>query len=226
VNIQLIEDFVRDAIKVLGECCGGDGELRLGGLPYSEIRDNLPAMLADVRSGSDRISRIVKSLMDFAREDAAAPRDELDVNHLIEECLVILRHKIKQCTDRFHFAPGEGIPPVKGNQQRLEQVLANLIVNALEALPTKDAAVSVFSRYDGRKHMAEISVSDEGVGMAPEVMARVFEPFYTTKHTSGGTGLGLAISQVFVREHAGEMSFESTPGKGTTVTLRLPVNSE
>jgi two-component system, LuxR family, sensor kinase FixL len=110
------------------------------------------------------------------------------------------------------------LPPVTFDPKQLHQVLINLFKNALEAMP-KGGEITITSRVKGSN--AEISVSDTGVGLAPEVAAKIFQPYFTTKEK--GTGLGLAICQGIISEHGGVISVTSTPGQGTTFTIQLPL---
>jgi len=111
---------------------------------------------------------------------------------------------------------------VRAHPQRIEQVVVNLLLNACEALPDASRGVRLVTRCDGAPGWITLEVSDEGVGIAPEHLARVTEPFFTTKRETGGTGLGLSVSSGIVKEHGGTLALSSTPGSGTTATLMLP----
>jgi len=119
----------------------------------------------------------------------------------------------------------QSLPAVTGHPQRLEQVVINLVQNACQALSNPEGTVSILTRPDPFHNMVCIEIRDEGVGILPEISRRICDPFFTTRRESGGTGLGLSISSRIVSEHGGTMSFDSMPGKGTTVTVALPVNS-
>jgi signal transduction histidine kinase len=114
------------------------------------------------------------------------------------------------------------LPPVLCDAGMLSQVAMNLLVNAAQAIPDK-GEVRIATRREGRHAVFE--VEDNGTGMTPEVMARIFDPFFTTKD-KGNTGLGLSISFKIVREHEGDISVRSTPGKGTTFTVRIPIDAK
>jgi polar amino acid transport system substrate-binding protein len=101
-------------------------------------------------------------------------------------------------------------------------VAVNLIVNALEALPDAACRVRVSTRYSTEEHGVVLEVADQGVGIAPPHLARLCDPFFTTKAARGGTGLGLAITASLVREHGGRLTFQSEPGQGTSVCVVLP----
>jgi signal transduction histidine kinase len=106
--------------------------------------------------------------------------------------------------------------------QRIEQVIINLLLNALQSLPDRKSGVKLTTFHDANSGTVNIKVRDEGAGMSKEVLERITEPFFTTKLTSGGTGLGLSISYSIVREHGGTLEFSSEPGHGTSAEIKLP----
>jgi signal transduction histidine kinase len=100
--------------------------------------------------------------------------------------------------------------------------VVNLVTNALEALPDRRCGVTVATAFDAIKRQVVIEVRDEGVGITPEHLGRLCDPFFTTKQASGGTGLGLAITSSLVRLHGGRLTFASEPGKGTRALVTFP----
>lgn len=108
----------------------------------------------------------------------------------------------------------------------LEQVVINLIVNSLQALPDPSSGIEVSTSWNRKTGCVEIRVKDEGTGMDPGTLARLTEPFFSTKLESGGLGLGLSISQTIIKEHRGTLMFESEVGKGTTACISLPAAAD
>jgi signal transduction histidine kinase len=119
-----------------------------------------------------------------------------------------------------------GSPPLRGNAQHVEQVVVNLLTNALEALPDRQCGGTVTTACDAAEHRVVPEVRDEGVGIAPEHLARLCDSFFTTKQERGETGLGLAITASLVRLHGGRLTFTSEPGKGTRVLVTFPYHHE
>ena len=109
-----------------------------------------------------------------------------------------------------------------GSSQRLEQVVINLLNNALQSLPSNQQGIRVSTRLAPETGEVEVCVEDEGVGMSPEVLERIKEPFFSTRLDSGGLGLGVSICRSIVQEHRGTLEFESEVGKGTRAVVRLP----
>lgn len=198
------------------------GDFMIGGMKYTVLRKKIPSMLDEMQGSVNRIKRIVTDLKDFARMESSECNEFVDINNIVKASVRLLSSTIKKTTDNFTVDYGTGLPAVKGNSQRLEQVLINLIVNACQALAGKERGVFITTRYDDNKEEILINVHDEGTGIREEDLSHIIDPFFTTKRNEGGTGLGLSVSTGIVKDHNGRLHFESTPGKGTLVTLSLP----
>lgn len=223
LNIPLIADAFRDAEPILDEYYRRHGDFELGGIPYSRIRERLPVMMHDMHEGSRRIKRIVEDLKDFARRDEAGAMESIDLNAVAQAAVRLVDVSIRKATSSFRTNYADDLPRIRGNAQRIEQVIVNLILNACQSLETPAGAISLTTRYDEERNMVMLSVHDEGSGIAPEHLAHLTDPFFTTKREIGGTGLGLSVSAGIVKEHGGLLQFSSEPGRGTTVSLLLPV---
>jgi PAS domain S-box-containing protein len=211
-----------DMVPILDKYFIEEGDFVLGGHQYSQIKETLPQLISGITDSSRRIEGIIKNLRDFVKKGKADLSMLSDVNLIASVSSSILNSQIKMHTSYFKLDLCEGVPEVRGNSQQLEQVVINLIMNALQALPDKERSVSVSTSFDEQSRQAIIKVSDNGCGMTSETKSRLFEPFFSTKLESGGTGLGLAISNVIVKEHGGVLEFNSEPGKGTTAIVKLP----
>ena len=122
----------------------------------------------------------------------------------------------------FQAIYAEGLPSFKGNGQRIEQVVINLLVNACQAMDDHRKPLRIITGGDGNAAFLFVKVQDAGIGMPPEVVKRATDPFFTTKRDRRGTGLGLSISDTIIRDHGGRLEFDSLPGQGTTVTAWIP----
>jgi PAS domain S-box-containing protein len=221
-NAELLVRTWQDATKILLAYYHEQGDFQVGGIPFSEMKDKSLQLFDDIIDGSRRINGIVNTLKDFARQDPSAVEREVDVNAIVTTAVTILHNQIIRYTDRFLLDLAENIPVVKGSNQQLVQVVINLLMNACQALPSRDRGVRVATGFDPRACQVTITVRDEGVGIPGNVRERVLEPFFTTKLDSGGTGLGLSISHSIVREHGGTLEFESEADKGTVFVVRIP----
>ncbi len=180
-----------------------------------------------------RCRRIAEGLLDFSRAREAR-RARLDLDDVVERTLALLKHhaRFRRCPVRLDLAGGDadhaGGPAVLGDPDQLTQVLMILLLNAADAVaaaaPRDDGAargVTVRTRRGPADH-ATLEVADEGVGIAPEAVAKLFEPFYTTKAPGQGTGLGLSIAYGIVRDLGGRVEVESVPGEGSRFRVELP----
>ena len=168
---------------------------------------------------SERLNRLITDFLDYARP-APLTLVDLDVARLVEEVLVLLEHRRAPDGPKVVKVVNEiaGPLPVRADPQLLRQVLWNLCLNAVQAMPDGGEL-----RVGGRRHDAgwiRVWVADTGSGIAEEDKPHVFEPFYSTKPT--GTGLGLASVDRIIQDHGGQIEAHSRPGEGTVMTLTLP----
>jgi signal transduction histidine kinase len=190
------------------------------------MRETLPTLIEDIHQGALRIQKIITDLKDFVRPSAIINGTEFNLNETIQRVLKLLSHAIKKRTDHLQVDLAEDLPPLLGNAQQLEQVVVNLIMNALEALPDKTHGLSLATHLKHEDNCIELQVADEGIGIAPENLNRICEPFFTTKQHQQGTGLGLFIAYKLVTAHHGILSFQSEPGRGTVALVRLPLSGK
>lgn len=221
-NISLLDKVWHGASPILEEYFDKNGDFSMGGIRYSILRERVPKIINDIVSGSERIKHIVKELRDFARQEEADLTDPIDINAVVKSAAALVAGMVDDSIGDLHIHCADDLPAVRGNFQRLEQVVVNLIINAWQALRKPSDRISVSTLLSPDAQSVLIEVRDTGVGIPKEGLKRLTDPFYTTKRESGGTGLGLSISDSIVREHAGAMSFDSTPGEGTVVTITLP----
>jgi hypothetical protein len=225
-NAPMILSAWEDAKPVLEAHFRENGDFPLGGLPYSEMREVVPRLASGISDASARIKAIVSNLKDFARQDKSRGHAPVNVNDVLRAAVSIMNHEILKATHRFEAEFAKDLPPVSASAQELEQVVVNLLNNALQALPSNHSRVKVSTRRDPDTGEVVAEVADEGTGMSPEVLSRIAEPFFSTRLDSGGLGLGLSISRSILKEHGGSISFESEVGKGTRAIVRLPAIGE
>jgi signal transduction histidine kinase len=221
-NAQMFSEIWQDTEKILLEHYREYGDFSLAGLSFMELKDMVPEMLSGTLEGSRRISNIIKSLKEFSRPVDNRLQEKIDVNSVIDFSISILDGQVKKYTDSFTKNLGDNLPRVFGNPQQIEQVIINLIQNALHALPDREHGIYISSSYDATSGFLLIKINDEGTGMKKEIVDRITEPFFTTKKESGGTGLGLYISYSIIKKHKGFLDIKSEIGKGTEVRVKLP----
>lgn len=226
LNMPILKEVYRDAVEVLESHYRDSGDFPLGGLPYSRMRNEVPHMLDEMLEGAKRIKRIVEELKDFARQDDNSGSDLFDLNQVGQAAVRLVDSSIRKATVNFSAEYAADLPLVRGNAQRIEQVVVNLLLNACQALPSTERRITLATFRVSNARIVALTVTDEGVGIASEHIPRLTDPFFTTKRETGGTGLGLSVSAGIVNEHGGTLKFNSTPGVGTTVILTLPAAEE
>lgn len=169
-----------------------------------------------------RAARIVQNLLEFSRP-ASPQKKPLDVNVLVERTLQLQEHSLRRNQIEVHFQSQPGLPPVMGDGNQLIQVLLNLVTNAEQAIREVRDSGEINIRIYLRAGRIAVTVQDDGVGIRPEALPRIFDPFYTTKRPGGGTGLGLSICMSIIREHGGTLDAKALPGGGSIFTLDLPI---
>jgi CheY-like chemotaxis protein len=197
----------------------GYGQLLLGREVPAELKRPVELMV----SQGERMSKIVRNLLYVARQ-RPPERTAVDVRQVMERTLALRSNQLALSGIRVHVDFANDVPVTTGDAQQLEQVFLNLILNAEQAIleARTQGAITLRARVraDGATIIAD--VVDDGPGIPPESLPRVFEPFYTTKTVGSGTGLGLSISYGIVHEHGGRLSVTSEPG-ATVFTVELPV---
>jgi PAS domain S-box-containing protein len=165
-----------------------------------------------------RASEIVNNLLNFSRTGAGELAD-VDLNRVVEETLSLVAHPLKTSQIRVVKQLSDGLPPVWGSANKLQQVFLNLFLNARDAMP---AGGMLEVRTTAHNGSVEIEVVDTGNGIPREDIHKIFDPFFTTKATGRGTGLGLSVTYGIIKEHAGRIDVRSTPGRGTSFHVEFP----
>ena len=222
LNTPLIKETWESALPILEKYYQENGDFILGGMRYTEVRENLPRLFSGIFDGSRRIKQIVEDLKNYVRNDSGDLTQSVDINGILNSAISLISNMIKKATNHFSIDYGENVPKLRGNFQRLEQVMINLIQNACQSLPNKDRGIFVSTFCDKDKGNIVVRVEDQGVGIRPDSLTHITDPFFTTKQNAGGVGLGLSISARIIEEHRGRMRFRSEPGKGTTAEVILP----
>ena len=223
LEMPILRDAFRDARPILEAHFQKTGDFSFAGMKYSEMREQIGPMIDEISEGAQRIKRIVNELKDFSRPVEGNPFVAVDLNEVVRKASALVAGRIKKLTDAFTIEYADTAVLVTGNFQKLEQVVINLIVNACQALPQRSGRVEVKIAAATPRGIAKVTVKDEGVGICPEHLKVITDPFFTTRRETGGTGLGLSVSMRIVEEHQGTLRFDSTPQRGTVVTLELPL---
>ncbi len=190
---------------------------QLGMLKQQHVIQELSGLVKDGLFGTGQVSEIVGNLKNFSRLDRSKVSHS-NLNESLGNTLLLAKHLLKTVTVNKNF--GE-IPDVTCAPSQINQVFLNLITNAVQAMPEERGSITLTSRKEGEG--VAVDVEDDGSGIPPEVMSKIFDPFFTNKEIGKGTGLGLSISYKIIQEHGGKISVESKPGHGTKFTVWLPL---
>jgi PAS domain S-box-containing protein len=187
-----------------------------------QLPNDIRADVNIINEEAKRTSTIVKNLLTFARQQ---PQDKhpIQINEPIQSVLLLRNHEQTVNNIRVHTVFATDLPLVMANASQLQQVFFNLVTNAEFAMTEAHSQGTLTISSEKAGDFVRVSITDDGSGIAPEIMRRLFSPFFTTKELGKGTGLGLSICQGIVTEHGGKIWAESEPGKGTTFKVELPV---
>jgi signal transduction histidine kinase len=190
--------------------------------------DSQCRFLEDIEQQARRCKTIVKNLLKFSRTSAKTEFEFFDLNQSLEETLTFVQHQLDMKNIELGKNLDPNLPAYYGNASQLQQVFTNLMLNAQQAMP-EGGRLSIETRFSPPigefQGCVEVEFTDTGSGIRPEILNKIFEPFYTTKEVGKGTGLGLSISYGIIKEHQGDILVKSKLGEGTTFTLVLPLEA-
>jgi len=191
---------------------------------YRDLTDEeRKEMIYDLSSQADRAARIVRNLLDFARE-SELESELVDVGRLLEETIQLTTNEVKLKKAKVSFHAPSNLPPIYGDKQSLSQIFVNLVLNALDAMPG-GGQLDIRVEEASEAGFLAVRVKDSGTGIPEHILPNIFDPFFTTKRRGKGTGLGLSVSLGIVKKHGGDIRVESRAGHGTTFTVLLPITA-
>jgi len=178
-----------------------------------------------ILAAGNRAAKLTTGILGFAR-NRSDTFEPTDLARVIDDSMTLLEREMMKYRVRVERQI-EPVPPAWANGNQIQQVLMNLLINARQAMPNGGQIV-IRLAYDKARDMIDLAVRDSGSGMPPETLRRIFDPYFTTKSGpdasgKGGTGLGLSMCRNIIEAHQGRIRVESTPGRGTAFTLKLPV---
>ncbi|MDZ7859385.1 MAG: ATP-binding protein [Candidatus Krumholzibacteriota bacterium] len=222
-NIKIVKQSFEDMLPLIDEYYKKNPDLKIARLNYDFFREHIMVLVNDMAHGSERIKSIVEGLRAFTKKDEGLLVDTVEINALIEATTRLVRKEVHKKAE-IKLELGNDLPTFKGNAQKIEQVLVNLIVNASQSIPD-DTKGRILVRTTKTDSNLVVQIIDNGCGMNEKTMKQIFDPFFTTKRAKGGTGLGLAIVYRIIEEHGGKITVNSKPGVGTTFTIKIPAGS-
>ena len=187
--------------------------------------DGLIKRAEKIRGAAERCARIVRNFLALARQ-RAPERGEVYLNTVVQEALEMLAYELRTDGVEVTCNLAEGLPTLWADSHQLHQILVNLVANAHYALRRRPGPrrISLVTRLDAGRGRAQLTVSDTGPGIPPEIRAKIFDPFFTTKPSGEGTGLGLSLCRRMIEDHGGTIDVQSEPGQGATFVIELPLS--
>jgi len=182
--------------------------------------DELLEMINDLIDEADRSRKIIRNLLDFAREGESVS-EPIDLGLLVNETIKLAQNQIKVSGAKIETQIQSQLPRIRGDKQQLKQVFLNLILNALDAVG-KDGTITISIKQADVSGFLSVQVQDDGCGIPSYILPNIFDPFFTTKEPGRGTGLGLSVSHGIVTMHGGQISIETEKGKYSRFTVLLP----
>lgn len=225
-NLPLMEKMWQDLMPALEAHMSKHPHKKIGGLLPTFVKENLPRLISDMEMAANRVARIVSGLKGFARKSNPAEKWMIDVNKAVQNAVRLAGATIKKSNTVMAVDLASDLPLLRGNLQNLEQVVLNLIINALESIRHDHGKVEIKTIFRKKDKSVIIEVKDNGRGVNPKVAENIFDPFVTDRQSAGGTGLGLSVTYNLVKAHDGEITFKTKPGQGTVFKIALPTGAK
>jgi signal transduction histidine kinase len=189
---------------------------------YKDLDDEeLQDIVNDLITQGERAQRVVKNLLDFARE-SETKTEYLHLEALIDDTVQLAKNQIKLSKIKLEVHMGNNLPPIYGDKELLKQVFLNLFINAIDAM-SGGGVLTIRVTEEKETGFVAVHVTDTGGGIPAHIIGSIFNPFFTTKPTGEGTGLGLAVSRGIIEQHGGDIEVRSKPREGATFTVHLPI---
>ena len=224
-SIPILRRVWRDVLPVMKQLALENPSRTYGGLPAAYLDDNLGQILSDVELAADRVTKIVSDLKNFARQTDVADTSPVQINEAVNNALRLSGTTIKKSRSRLELQLGDDVPVVEGNLQNMEQIVLNLVINAIQAIDGDGGRIVIETGYRPATGRVYLSVSDNGRGVNPGIAHRLFDPFVTDKQDKGGTGLGLSVTYSLVKAHKGDLTFRAREHGGTVFTVQFPTGA-
>jgi PAS domain S-box-containing protein len=221
-NLPILRDYFQEILPVLDDYATAHPGYEILGMPYVEFRDDLFRLIKNVEHGASRITTVVSNLREFSRRKDHQALQWVPLKEIVEKAADICAGELKTKVKSFTIHRAEDPLNVYTDPSALEQVVVNLLINAIQALNKEDPWIKITIAPDpSRIDRVAIEVSDNGCGIDPALQDRIFEPFFTTKPPGTGTGLGLYVCRNLIEQLGGELTIESEPGEGSTFRISL-----
>ena len=221
-NLPLIQKIWSDFLPLLIERKKVYPNQKFGGFTYDFLEDNLSQLVADMDMAANRVAKIVSDLKNFSKQSNVAEKSPLQVNTAVKNALRLAQATLRKSGVKIELELDEDLPEMEGNLQSIEQTILNIFINAIQAIDHDHGIIRIRTGFEIKNGRIQIAISDNGRGVSPAIIDKLFLPFVTDKQAEGGTGLGLSVTYGLVQAHGGDISFDTQQSNGTTFTISLP----
>jgi len=217
-NIPILKDYLKEMLPIVDHHARGNHELEICDMPYPDFRTDLTKLIATIENGSFRINRIVSDLKEFSRKKDQVKKEWVDLNQVIDKAVTFCETQLHQSIDHFDVNRSNIPEKIFMDPKAVKMILVNLLINAAEAADKTPSRIELNIRAD---HRVSLEVKDNGSGIRPEDIDRVFDPFFSTRSPHGSGGMGLYLSRTLADQMDAIIEVESLFGEGSTFRLVL-----
>ncbi|HOO91498.1 MAG TPA: ATP-binding protein, partial [Syntrophales bacterium] len=223
-DMPLLQKIWHDALPVLEKEARMEPGKKYGGLTYDFLKENLPQLLSDIDLAANRVAKTVSNLKHFTRKSSLKDKKPIEINTAVTTAVRLIETTLKKSRITLELDLAEENPVIEGTLQSIEQIIMNIAINATQAINHAHGKITICTGLQKKngKEVAVISISDNGTGVDPALVDKIFDPFVTSRQAEGGTGLGLSITCNLIEAYVGEINFQSKEGEGTTFTITFP----
>ena len=225
-NVPLLQKIWNDFLPILKEQAIKDPGRTYGGLNYAFLFENLVKLLSDMDMAANRVAKIISDLKNFARQTDVTDKSPVQINVAVQNAMRLAKTTLNRSGITVTTDLAADLPLLEGNLQAIEQIILNLLINAIEAIDHDNGRVVIKTAFRKNDGGISLAVSDNGRGIDPSISNKIFDPFFTSKQVQGGIGMGLSISFSLIKAHKGEITFSSETGKGTVFDIYFPTAFE
>ena len=221
-NIPLLKKIWVDFLPLLMDRKLIEPERKFGGLAYDFLSDNLDQLVADMDMAAHRIAKTVSDLKNYSRQSNVAEKLPMQVNSAVKNALRLAQSTLRKSDVNIKLNLADDLPDIEGNLQSIEQIILNITINAIHAVNHNRGEIEIETGLRIKDGMVYIRITDNGRGISPAIVDKIFLPFVTDKQSEGGTGLGLSVTYSLVKANDGEIEFETSRDRGTSFNVYLP----
>lgn len=221
-NLPILRRVWQDVLPFIEQSANPGERHKFGGFTLDYLRTNFNQLIDDMDMAANRVSKIVRDLKNFSRQSYVSEKEPIRINDAVTNAVRLARTTIQKTGARLVLDLKEGLPLVQGNLPSIEQIILNILINALQAIDGERGIIAIETGQNSDASEVFAAVSDNGCGVSPTIADKIFDPFVTDKQLSGGSGLGLAVSYSLAQAHQGSIVFKPCKGGGTTFTVQLP----